>query len=121
MFSFPIWFRIVLWVKFIKIIIETVCFKYIYDFNVLCFSSIDSVLLFFFNFAIADTVHYFLCLIRHGAQVIVTQMVSTDERGSDGTLSFTNHIQLRNLPADFSVVFEVYALVCMKDLYDFFL
>lgn len=75
----------------------------------------------FSYFALADAVHYFLCLIRHGAQVIVTQMVSTDERGNDGTLRFTNHIQLRNLPADFSVVFEVYALVCMKYLYNFFL
>lgn len=73
----------------------------------------------FFYFVIADAVHYFLCLIRHGAQVIVTQMMSTDERGSDGALSFPNHIQVRNLPADFSVVFEVYALVCMKNLYNF--
>ena len=66
------------------------------------------------HFCLADTVHYFLCLIRHGAQVIVTQMISTDERSKDGILSFTNHIQLRNLPADFSVVFEVYALVSVN-------
>ncbi|GBO20516.1 Anillin, partial [Araneus ventricosus] len=55
-------------------------------------------------------VHYFLCLVRHGAQVIETQMVSTNDKIADGSLHFTNLIKLKNLPPDFSVVFEVFTL-----------
>ncbi|KAG8201252.1 hypothetical protein JTE90_019890 [Oedothorax gibbosus] len=65
---------------------------------------------------INDAVHYFLCLIRHGSQVIVTQMVSTADKVSDGTLHFTNHIKLQKLPSDFSVVFEVYGLQTKKEV-----
>ncbi|XP_042896597.1 anillin isoform X2 [Parasteatoda tepidariorum] len=64
---------------------------------------------------INDAVHWFLCLIRHGAQVIVTQMMSTDEKVTNGALCFTNHIKLQNLPPDFSIVFEVYALQTKKE------
>ncbi|XP_054717020.1 anillin-like [Uloborus diversus] len=63
-----------------------------------------------------EMVHHFLCLIRFGAQVIVTQMVSTSDKLSDGALTFTNHIKLQNLPADFSVVFEVYGLQSKKEV-----
>ncbi|XP_035229899.1 anillin-like isoform X2 [Stegodyphus dumicola] len=63
-----------------------------------------------------DAVHYFLCLIRHGAQVIVTQMVSTNDKVTDGALCFTNHIKLQGLPPDFSVVFEVYGLQTKKEV-----
>ncbi|GIY60433.1 anillin [Caerostris extrusa] len=63
----------------------------------------------------SDAVHYFLCLLRHGHQVIVTQMVSTDDNVSQGSLHFTNLIQLQNLPPDFSIVFEVYTLQTKKE------
>ncbi|GBM70745.1 Anillin [Araneus ventricosus] len=58
----------------------------------------------------ANDVHYFLCLVRHGAEVIETQMVSTNDKIADGFLHFTNLIKLKNLPPDFSVVFEVFTL-----------
>ncbi|CAL1294218.1 unnamed protein product [Larinioides sclopetarius] len=60
-------------------------------------------------------VHYFLCLVRHGAQVIETQMVSTNDKIADGSLHFTNLIKLKNLPPDFSVVFEVFTLQTKKE------
>ncbi|GFU06756.1 anillin [Trichonephila clavipes] len=62
-----------------------------------------------------DVVHYFLCLLRHGHQVIVTQMVSTNDKLTSGSLRFTNLIQLKNLPPDFSIVFEVYTLQTKKE------
>ncbi|GFS87841.1 anillin [Nephila pilipes] len=62
-----------------------------------------------------DVVHYFLCLLRHGHQVVVTQMVSTNDKITDGSLHFSNLIQLKNLPSDFSVVFEVYTLQTKKE------
>ncbi|XP_055953827.1 anillin-like [Argiope bruennichi] len=60
-------------------------------------------------------IHYFLCLVRHGHQVIETQMVSTNDKIADGSLHFTNLIKLKNLPPDFSVVFEVFTLQTKKE------
>lgn len=63
-----------------------------------------------------DTVHYFLCSIRHHAQVVFTQMLSSDDGVSGGCLNFTNHINIHNLSADFSVAFEVYSLQRKKEV-----
>ncbi|KAG8188570.1 hypothetical protein JTE90_007176 [Oedothorax gibbosus] len=62
-----------------------------------------------------STVHHFLCVIHHGAQVIVTQMASTTDKLTDGALCFPNHIRLQNLPPDFSILFEVYTLETSKE------
>ncbi|XP_023233412.1 anillin-like [Centruroides sculpturatus] len=59
-----------------------------------------------------NNVHYFICLIRYGAQLIATQMLSTDGI-SGNTLNYTNYITLQELQSDFCVSFEVFALVCI--------
>ncbi|XP_076339694.1 uncharacterized protein LOC143240700 isoform X3 [Tachypleus tridentatus] len=62
-----------------------------------------------------NTVHYFLCLIRYNADVIATQMLSTEDGITAGTMSFTNHITIQDLSGDFVVNFEVYALQTKKE------
>lgn len=62
-----------------------------------------------------NNVHYFICLIRYGAQLIATQMLSTD--GITGnTLNYTNYITLRELESDFCISFEVFALQTKKEM-----
>lgn len=58
-----------------------------------------------------DTVHYFLLMVRNGAQVIVTQMVSTHD-AVRGVLHFPNLIKLNDIMNDFRYELEVYAMVC---------
>ncbi|CAL1294204.1 unnamed protein product, partial [Larinioides sclopetarius] len=58
-----------------------------------------------------NDVHSFLCLVRRGAQVIETQVVSTNDEITDGSLHFTSLIRFKNLPPDFSIVFEVFTLL----------
>ncbi|XP_022252729.1 anillin-like [Limulus polyphemus] len=62
-----------------------------------------------------DAVHYFLCLIRHNADVIATQMLSTEDGITAGTFGFTNHITIQDLSSDFVVNFEIYALQTKKE------
>ncbi|XP_046438259.1 anillin-like [Daphnia pulex] len=62
-----------------------------------------------------DVVHYFIVLIRSRGQVIPLQMLSTVDGIQDGVLRFPNLVQLRNLPAEFDVVIEVYALQTWKE------
>lgn len=61
--------------------------------------------------SVDDTVHYFLLMVRAGAQVIVTQMVSTHEALMRGTLNFPNLIKLNDIMNDFKYELEVYAMV----------
>ncbi|XP_022237430.1 anillin-like [Limulus polyphemus] len=63
-----------------------------------------------------NAVHYFLCLIRHNADVISTQMLSTEDGITAGTFSFANHFTIQNLSDDFIVNFEVYALQTQKQV-----
>ncbi|CAM1302396.1 ANLN (predicted) [Pycnogonum litorale] len=64
----------------------------------------------------ADYVHNFLCLIRHGGQIIATEMLTTQQGIiSSGSLSFSNMITIHNLGSDFNVVIEVYGLQCPKE------
>ncbi|XP_067135698.1 anillin-like [Centruroides vittatus] len=62
-----------------------------------------------------NNVHYFICLIRYGAQLIATQMLSTDGI-SGNTLNYTNYITLQELQSDFCVSFEVFALQTKKEM-----
>jgi len=65
-----------------------------------------------------DFIHYFIMLIRNKGQVIPLQMLSTLDGAQDGALRFPNLIQLRDLPANFEVVIEVYALQTRKEKLD---
>jgi len=61
---------------------------------------------------IADSsIFYFVIMVRHGAHVIFTQMVSTHEAMVRGTLDFPNLISLNNVTQDFVVDVEVYGMV----------
>lgn len=57
-----------------------------------------------------EFVHFFLCLVKHRAQVIATQMVSTLDNISNGVFHLPNLINIRELDRDFNVVIEVYGL-----------
>ncbi|KAL1441460.1 hypothetical protein MTO96_001096 [Rhipicephalus appendiculatus] len=59
---------------------------------------------------LGEDVHYFLCLVKHGAQVLASQMLSTTDNAGTNALSFSNHMTLRDLRADFSVKVQIYAL-----------
>ena len=59
-----------------------------------------------------DTVHYFLLMVRNGAQVIVTQMVSTHDALMRGVLHIPNLIKLNDIMNDFRYELEIYGMVC---------
>jgi len=63
------------------------------------------------NVYIVDDVFYFVVMIRHGAHVIFTQMVSTHEAMIRGSLDFPNLISLSDITQDFVVDVEVYGMV----------
>jgi len=58
-----------------------------------------------------ESIFYFVIMVRHGAHVIFTQMVSTHEAMVRGTLDFPNLIRLNNVTQDFVVDVEVYGMV----------
>ena len=61
---------------------------------------------------IAETdIFYFVVMIRHGAHVIFTQMVSTHEAMIRGSLDFPNLISLSDVTQNFVVDVEVYGMV----------
>lgn len=64
---------------------------------------------------LGEDVHYFLCLVKHGAQVLASQMLSTTDNAGTNALSFSNHMTLRDLRADFSVKVQIYALQTKKE------
>jgi len=66
-----------------------------------------------------DYVHFFLLMVRHGSQVITTQMVSTqDAIASDGAFHYTNMITIHDLAPDFTVLVEVYGLQTFRHRVD---
>lgn len=64
---------------------------------------------------LGEDVHYFLCLVKHGAQVLASQMLSTTDNAGTNALCFSNHMTLRDLRADFSVKVQIYALQTKKE------
>lgn len=54
-----------------------------------------------------NTVHYFIVMIRHGAHVIFSQMVSTRDAMVRGTLDIPNLIKLNDIREDFRVELQV--------------
>ena len=61
---------------------------------------------------VADSdVFYFVVMIRHGAHVIFTQMVSTHEAVIRGSLDFPNLISLSDVTQNFVVDVEIYGMV----------
>lgn len=64
---------------------------------------------------LGDDVHYFLCLVSHGAQVLSSQMLSTADNAGSNALCFSNHMTLRDLRADFTITVQVYALQTKKE------
>ena len=55
--------------------------------------------------------YYFICLVKHGAKVHPTQLVTSDEGMHSGQLDFQHFMQLSGLRPDFRVRVEVYSLV----------
>lgn len=64
---------------------------------------------------LGDDVHYFLCLVSHGAQVLSSQMLSTADNAGSNALCFSNHMTLRDLRADFTITLQIYALQTKKE------
>ncbi|XP_050051401.2 uncharacterized protein [Dermacentor andersoni] len=64
---------------------------------------------------LGEDVHYFLCLVKHGAQVLASQMLSTTDNAGTNALCFSNHMTLRDLRADFAVQVQIYALQTKKE------
>ena len=58
-----------------------------------------------------NDVFYFVVMIRHGAHVIFTQMVSTHEAMVRGSLDFPNLISLNDITQNFAVDIEIYGMV----------
>ena len=62
------------------------------------------------------SVHHFLIMIRHGAHVVFTQMVSTHESVGRGSLDFPNLINLNKINQNFVVDLEIYGMVYIYDV-----
>jgi len=62
-------------------------------------------------FTADNNVFYFVVMLRHGAHVIFTQMVSTHEAMVRGSLDFPNLISLNNVTQNFVVDVEIYGMV----------
>ena len=56
-------------------------------------------------------VHYFICLIRSGAHVIQTQMMSTHDAMVRDSLDFPNLIKLSDVRQNFKYDLEIYGMV----------
>ena len=60
---------------------------------------------------ISDTsVHYFICMIRNGAHVVLTQMMSTHDAMVRDSLDFPNLIQLKDIKQNFRFDLEIYGM-----------
>lgn len=75
-------------------------------------------LLFFklMDFTFIGESHYFVVIIRHEGQMVVSQMVSSAEativhRGN-GYIEIPNMMQFMDLQPDFSLVMEIFSMVC---------
>ena len=65
---------------------------------------------------VGDFVHFFLCLVKCGGQVVPTTMVTTAEGLEGGSLHFPNLIKFRDLGNDFSIQLEVYGLQTKREV-----
>ena len=60
-----------------------------------------------------STVHYFICMIRNGAHVVLTQMMSTHDAMVRDSLDFPNLIQLKDIKQNFRFDLEIYGMVSL--------
>ncbi|KAL5022215.1 hypothetical protein ScPMuIL_001370 [Solemya velum] len=63
-----------------------------------------------------NIVHYFVILIRNGAQVILTQMLSTHDPMMRGSLDFPNLIKIHGISGDFRIVLEIYSMSVSREI-----
>ncbi|KAL4234023.1 hypothetical protein ACF0H5_005677 [Mactra antiquata] len=63
-----------------------------------------------------NTVHYFMILIRNGAQVICTQMLSTHDPMMRGSLDFPNLIKLHGISSKFNINLEIYSMSVSREM-----
>ena len=68
-----------------------------------------------------SSVHYFVVMVRNGAHVIFTEMVSTHDVMVRGTLEFPNLISFNNISQDFVIDVEVYGMVRFVNKFAFLL
>ncbi|XP_022708834.1 uncharacterized protein LOC111271987 [Varroa jacobsoni] len=54
--------------------------------------------------------HYFMVLVRSGASLLHTEVVSTNEKIHGGAVNLTHHMVLKNLQEGFRVFIDVYAV-----------
>jgi len=59
-------------------------------------------------------VHYYICMIKHGPQLIHTQMLSTLDGISGDHFYFSNRMIIRDIPPDFELRVDVYGLEVNK-------
>lgn len=64
-----------------------------------------------------DTVtYYFILLIKHGCQVICTQMLSTHDPMMRGSLDFPNLIKINGITSSFKLTLDIYSMNIQKDV-----
>ena len=87
-----------------------VCLFFLFHVILLEFAKEET--LFLSSCSISDTsVHYFICMIRNGAHVVVTQMMSTHDAMVQDSLDFPNLIQLKDIKQNFRFDLEIYGMV----------
>jgi hypothetical protein len=66
------------------------------------------------NVGLDTAIHYFICMIEHGPQVIHTQMLSTVDGISADHFYFSNRMVIRDIPPDYELRVDVYGLEVPK-------
>ncbi|GFR71405.1 actin-binding protein anillin [Elysia marginata] len=62
------------------------------------------------------TTHYFILLIRNGAQLICTQMLSTHDPMMRGSLDFPNLIKINGITGNFKLTLDIYGMNVSREV-----
>ncbi|VDP07030.1 unnamed protein product [Soboliphyme baturini] len=58
-----------------------------------------------------NKIFYFICLLKYRDLLLATPLISSDDALKTGCLEFPNYVQMSNLPHDFNLEVNLYALV----------
>ncbi|XP_064640382.1 anillin-like [Lineus longissimus] len=60
-------------------------------------------------------VHFFMCVLKNGPHILVTQMVSTHDGGMKGVLEMPNMFRINELKSDFQFNLDIYGMSVIRE------